>query len=168
LSLCLHLSFTSVFKISYKYNHFQNKKQQLHHGSEKITFCTHITTSHQPTTMSRSTLPSRLDKIYGLEAKPGAAKRYTLEYLMETGIPVTVEEMAEVVRADQARLKAAGYPEADDTFSLESYYYQHVRGVAAGAIIQLGPNLFRFNPRNLDNRASVEDAYKEGRLPLKL
>jgi hypothetical protein len=118
--------------------------------------------------MSRSTLPSRLDKIYGKEVNSGATKRYTLEYLMETGIPVTLEEMAEVVRADQARLKAAGYPEADDTFSLESYYYQHVRAsVAAGAIIQLGPNLFRFNLRNLDNRASVEDAYREGRLPLK-
>ena len=118
--------------------------------------------------MSRSRLPSNLDEIYGLGTKPGAAKRYTLEYLMETAIPVTLEEMAEVVREDQARLKAAGYPEADDTFSLESYYYQHVRAsVAAGAIVQLGPNLFRFNPRNLDNRASVEDAYKEGRLPLK-
>jgi hypothetical protein len=76
--------------------------------------------------------------------------------------------MAEVVRADQARLKAAGYPEADNTFSLKSYYYQRVRAsVAAGAIIQLGPNLFRFDPRNQDNRASMEDAYREGRLPLK-
>ena len=118
--------------------------------------------------MPRSQLPSKLDNISSKQNKTGSVKRYTLEYLMETGIPVTLEEMAEVVRADQARLKAAGFPGADPDFSLESYYYRDVRaGLAAGVVIQLGANLFRFNPRNPDNRASVEDAYREGRLPLK-
>jgi hypothetical protein len=52
---------------------------------------------------------SQLSKIVqkfqnGKEIKTGAAERWTLEHLIETGIPFTVEEFYEVCIADRIEM----------------------------------------------------------------
>jgi hypothetical protein len=71
-------------------------------------------------------------------------------HLMETGMPVTLWELEQVVRADEAKYHALGNPSSPVVFHLEWFYRGLLAHLYDGRIIQLGQLEVRFDEKHPD------------------